>query len=308
MHPKRPRSTPHQLCEVMVTALKASLLHRDRSAPVQPMTLVVLASCKKCERHRGLVKDLLAKGLETEVVFTPDDLEDLLAELVSLKNQGGNRGGVTPYQPVIGQNPRAPHELLSDDPADEVGLQELSRDDADRDSPAKAFKHSVQIRDHARMLMETYTARERLRSAAPSRPKLRWVYVGARDRTGGPALSRWVGPGLVALQDGTTVWVSVRGRLWKCVREQIRGSDESLGAELQTHDHHLRQLFTDAGSPQTLTEAVDVSAEWTPEGDQSLRHHPDAPPTNENETRNQQPHGCAFFLHRNVVSQKLRQA
>ena len=137
---------PRQLCEVVVTALKASLLHRDRSAPVQPMTLVVLASCKKCERHKGLVKDLLAKRLETEVVFTPEDLEDLLAELVSLKNQGGNRGGFTPYQPVIGQNPRA----------------------------------------------HTSCGVERLRSAAPSRPKLRWVYVGARDRTGGPALSRWV--------------------------------------------------------------------------------------------------------------------
>ena len=52
----------------------------------------------KCERHGGLVKDLLAKGLETEVVFTPDDLEDLLAEIVSLKNRRGNRGGSTPYQ------------------------------------------------------------------------------------------------------------------------------------------------------------------------------------------------------------------
>ena len=43
----------------------------------------------KCEKHGGLVKDLLAKGLETEVVFTPDDLEDLLAEIVSLKNRRG---------------------------------------------------------------------------------------------------------------------------------------------------------------------------------------------------------------------------
>ena len=85
---------------------------------------------------------------------------------------------------------------------------------------------------------------------------------GARDRTGGPSLSRWVGPGLVALQDGTTVWVSMRGRLWKCAREQIREATnpESLGAELLTHDH-LRQLLMDARSPQTLTEAVDVSAD-----------------------------------------------
>ena len=46
----------------------------------------------KCERHGGLVKDLLAKGLETEDVFTPDDLEDFLAEIVSLKNRRRNRG------------------------------------------------------------------------------------------------------------------------------------------------------------------------------------------------------------------------
>ena len=123
-----------------------------------------------------LVKDLLAKGLETEVVFTPDDLEDLLAEIVSLKNRRGDRGGFTPYQLVIGQNPRVPHELLSDDAVDEVGLQELNRDDADLDSPAKAFRQSMRITDHARMLMETHTARERLRSAgkaqSASRSKL----------------------------------------------------------------------------------------------------------------------------------------
>ena len=113
----------------------------------------------------GLVKDLLAKGIETEVVFTPDDLEDLLAEIVSLKNRRGNRGGFTPYQLVIGNNPRVPHELLSEDAVDEVGMQQLSRDDADLDSPAKAFRQSMRISDHARMLMETHTARERLRSA-----------------------------------------------------------------------------------------------------------------------------------------------
>ena len=122
-------------------------------------------STGECERHGGLVKDRLAKGLETEVVFTPDDLEDLLAATASLKNRGGNRGRFTPYQLVIGQNPRVPHELLSDDPADEVGMQELIPDNADPDSPAKALKHSMQIRDNARMLMETDTARERLRSA-----------------------------------------------------------------------------------------------------------------------------------------------
>ena len=206
---------------------------------------------------------------------------------MSLKNRRGNRGAFTPYQLVIGQNPRVPHELLSDDAVDEVGMQELSSNDADLDSPAKAFRQSMKIRDHARMLMETHTARERLRSAGKAQlhrdrnyHREQWVYVwrrdlrGARDRTGGPSLSRSVGPGLVALQDGTTVWVSMRGRLWKCAREQIREATnhESLEAELLTHDH-LRQLLTDARSPQTLTEAVDVSAEWIREEDRDRERH-----------------------------------
>ena len=58
----------------------------------------------ECEKHGGLVKDLLAKGLETEVVLTPDDMEDLLAEI--LRNRRGNRSGFTPYRHVVGQNPR----------------------------------------------------------------------------------------------------------------------------------------------------------------------------------------------------------
>ena len=122
-------------------------------------------------------------------------------------------------------------------------MQEWNRDDADLDSPAKALRQSMKIRDHARMLMVTHTARERLRSAGKAQLHRdrnchhgQRVYVwrrdlrGARDRTGGPSLSRSVGPGLVALKDGTTVWVSMRGRLWKCAREQIREatSHESL--------------------------------------------------------------------------------
>ena len=130
-----------RFCEILTTALKASLLNRDRREPRQLMTLTVR---------------------------NDDDQEEdsgLDEEIVSLKNRRGNRGGFTPYQLVIGQNPRVPHELLSDDAVDEVGMQELSRDDADLDSPAKAFRQSVRIRDHALMLMETHMARERLRSA-----------------------------------------------------------------------------------------------------------------------------------------------
>ena len=61
----------------------------------------------------------------------------------------------------------------------------------------------------------------------------REIEVGVQRSLGGWAR------GLVALQDGTTVWVSMRGRLAKCARKQIREATnhESLGAELLTHEH-----------------------------------------------------------------------
>ena len=94
---------------------------------------------------------------------------------------------------------------------------------------------------------------------------------GARDRTGGPALSRWVRRALVALQDGTTVWASMRGRLWKCARKQMREATnhESFGAEFLTLDH-LWQLLTDARS-QTY-ENSNPGNTFFPTGKQSARN------------------------------------
>ena len=45
-----------------------------------------------------------------------------------------------------------------------------------------------------------------------------------------------------------------------------------MRANCETHDH-LRQLLTNARSPQTLTEAVDVSAEWIREEDRDPERH-----------------------------------
>ena len=45
---------------------------------------------------------------------------------------------------------------------------------------------------------------------------------------------RWIGPGIVILHEGSTVWAVVRGRLFKCNPSHIRlaTNPESLGAEL----------------------------------------------------------------------------
>ena len=59
-----------------------------------------------------------------------------------------------------------------------------------------------------------------------------WVYV-FRDS---PSYKGWVGPGVTIAEDpsGKSTWISMRGRLWKASKEQLRLAtpEEELGAEL----------------------------------------------------------------------------
>ena len=172
----------------------------------------------KCERHGGLVKDLLAKDLETEVVFTPDDLEDLLAEIVLINSLLAR---IQEFHTSCSLTTRSTT----------VGMQELSRDDADLDSPAKAFRQSMRIRDHA--------ARERLRSAGKAQlhrdrnyHRGQWVYVAKRFAWSKRSNQRSIAFSRTCCSTRWHHgWVSMRGRLWKCAHEQNREATnhESLG-------------------------------------------------------------------------------
>ena len=57
-----------------------------------------------------------------------------------------------------------------------------------------------------------------------------WVYVYRQTANH----HGWIGPGLVIAIDKSGLWVSMKGHLWKCSREQVRRAtaEENLGAEL----------------------------------------------------------------------------
>ena len=107
----------------------------------------------RCERHGGLVKDLLEKGVYEQAISNLQDLICLSNEVVAAKNKFFHRGGFSPYQLVFGQNPHLPCELISDDPSDMVGLENLQETAADADSAAAQFARSHQIRRAARKLL-----------------------------------------------------------------------------------------------------------------------------------------------------------
>ena len=75
--------------------------------------------------------------------------------------------------------------------------------------------------------------------------------------------SRWTGPGLVILQNGHSVYVSMRSRLLKCNSDQLRPAshEESVGAEL-LRSGELSDLSSQISSHRAG--AVDVAREGSP--------------------------------------------
>ena len=96
-----------------------------------------------------------------------------------------------------------------------------------------------------------------------------WVYVWrkvkGRAKTHALQRDRWVGPGAVVWQNGQTVLVAMRSRLWKCSSLQVRYATraESLGAEL-LDEVTFKELQQDLKDPGKRVGATDVESEGEP--------------------------------------------
>ena len=190
----------------------------------------------RVERHGGWLKERAESELQSgnSILTSSEDLDLLLSHLVNCKNRWFSRGGFSPCQLVFGQNPRIPLELLSGDEMNLPGLDDIKTDPYDQDTAAAAFSKAHSIRQRARELCVQFNASQKVKlSTSGVRHKQRtwalgqWVYVYRRfSGTGQGHLtrSRWIGPGVVVLQAGHTVWVSMRARLLKCNSDQLRAS------------------------------------------------------------------------------------
>ena len=234
----------------------------------------------RAERHGGWVKEKLQAEISagTCILQNEADLEEFVSGLTTCKNHWYNRGGFSPLQLMFGENPRMPHELLSDDPMGACGLSDLHVDAAISDSAAGEFSRRFMVRFKAReRAMERHSKDRINRAANAERHEIKhwnagqWVYVwriaAPRNSISSPTLlprNRWVGPGIVLLQSGKTVYVSMRSRLWKCSSDQLRPAlrTEVLGAAL-SHDAGLEDLLTQVTSNRRAA-AVNVEIEGPP--------------------------------------------
>ena len=193
---------------------------------------------------------------------------------------------------VFGQNPRVPHELLSDEALGEVGLADLHADPALENSPAIELARRFHVRHRARQCALERHFRDRISEAMNAKQREqkiwipgRWVCVWristSRSSTSDilPSRNRWVGPGTVILQSGTTVWVGVRSRLWTCSIDQLRPASKSeLLGESIAQEAGLKDMLQEVRSGRRST-AVDVAREGPPPPEEIL-----SPPGDERAT------------------------
>ena len=142
--------------------------------------------------------------------------------------------------------PNLPGELTGDPSSCMASDQEILTPPADRD-----MMGDQHVRNHeARCQMQQHFAQNNMKDRILRAGRLRvraereyfrgqWVMLwrNMRQRQEGGSYryrERWTGPGIVILHEGSTVWVVLRGRLFKCNPGHVRlaTNPESLGAEL----------------------------------------------------------------------------
>ena len=198
----------------------------------------------RVERHGGLMKDLISKCRAEMPPTSYNELVVLLRECECAKNRFSNRSGFSPLQRMIGQTPRIPGNLMSDEVLDPA-LQAENHTDA--------FQKLLEVRQNAQQNFMKLANQRAMSKAVAARPRVQqhftpgelvYVYrvlrhkksVQGHVRSGGQATqrARWIGPGSVLAIEGSVVWLNMMGELWKASAEQVRKAtvDEALGAEI----------------------------------------------------------------------------
>ena len=183
-----------------------------------------------CERRGDLFKKIYYKSREIAQPRDLDEVELLVFESACWALQTTvNRSGFTPAQRVLGRQPRVALDLASDDKHYELSVTQDN-----------AWTRASELRQAARKALMELDAKERVQRASRARPRRQLedkvfsegqpVVVWRQGRRG--ALSK-VGP-----QNGSTVWITRRGELWKCHAGQVfaMGPLEVQGLEVIPKD------------------------------------------------------------------------
>ena len=207
----------------------------------------------RTERHGGIAKGELEKVLEQ--VGPVDLLEEwkmCIYAVEQSKNRLFNKSGFSPAQRQLGANLRMPGSLSSEDPYDAVLM---------RGTASQEMQRTLQIKEAAMEAFIKHTTADSISRASKARARTTQnfqkgdvVFVFRKplprknmqtNREG--RKPTWVGPGVVIMPEGANVWISMRGELWKCAKEQVRSAtpqEEEAYGLLRDELEELQQEIT----------------------------------------------------------------
>ena len=187
----------------------------------------------RTERHGDIYKKVFERARWLHSPSSSVALQRLAMECNAAKNQLSNRSGYSPLQRVFGIGHRFLADLTSDDMYGPDPIYDLAATDA-------SFEESRQIREAAMKAHAEVSIRDRIEDSVRARPRTQTV-LRADDvimvwKTNPPSKrGRWVGPGVCIGTHRGSVWVNMRGSLWKCSQLQCKlaTTEESRGLEIQ---------------------------------------------------------------------------
>ena len=188
---------------------------------------------RRTERNGDIYKKIFERARWMHSPSGPDALQRLAMECNAAKNRLSNRSGSSSLQQVFGIGHRLPADLTSDDVYALDPIYDLAATDT-------SFEESRQIREAAMETHAKVSIRDRIEGAVRARPRNQTV-LRADDvimvwKTNPPSKrGRWVGPGVCIGTHRGSVWVNMRGSLWKCSQLQCKlaTTEESRGLEVQ---------------------------------------------------------------------------
>ena len=187
----------------------------------------------RAERHGDIFKKILEEAMWLQAPSSADAFKIMIAECNAAKNRLSNKSRCSLLQHVLGMSHRLPAGLASDDRYVTNAIYDLAATGA-------SFEKSRRIREAALEAQASVAAQGRVQAAVRARTR-RSVKLRSDDVAmvwkSHPPLRRdkWTGSGVCIGTHRSSIWVSTRGSLWKCAREQCRlaTTEQSRGLEIQ---------------------------------------------------------------------------
>ena len=239
----------------------------------------------KTERAGAHFKWVYDKARDSTFASTWEEIKTLMLEVESARNRYGNRSGFSPMQRQIGHNLRLPGSLLSDDHLDPSLVIQSSGEEMRRVLEIrKAAQEAYMKSQMETAITKAKNARARIQVEflpgetvyvfrQPKERKRRHVMTPEAHEG---RKASWVGPGVVLAVEKPSLWISMKGELWKVSQEQCRHatSEEQVAKEMLAGE--LEALREELGRTSLKRTYRDMTGEpCPPDEDEANGSHDD---------------------------------